>query len=78
MDMRSGIDRKGIDKSSLRDISGVSIDMTLPQQERIKSYVQQIGNPYCYLDGDIVVTIGYADTDVSLQDRLKSYISNLK
>ena len=54
------------------------IDMTLPQQERIKSYVEQIGNPYCYLDGDIVVTIGYADTDVSLQDRLKSYISNLK
>ena len=42
MDMRSGIDRKGIDKSSLRDISGVSIDMTLPQQERIKSYVEQI------------------------------------
>ena len=62
MDMRSGIDRKGIDKSSLRDISGVSIDMTLPQQERIKSYVEQIGNPYWYRDCDRGVTSGDADT----------------
>lgn len=70
-------DRKQIDKSTLRDIGGVHIDTTLPQQERIKSFVEQIGNPYCYLDGDIVVTIGYADTDISLQERLKSYISNM-
>ena len=70
-------DRKQIDKSTLHDISDVHIDTALPQQERIKSFVKQIGNPYCYLDGDIVVTIGYADTDISLQERLKSYISNM-
>ena len=70
--------KKSIDRGSLRDIGSVSIDMTLPQQERMKSFVEQIGNPYCYLDGDIVVSIGYADTDVNLQDRLRSYISGLQ
>lgn len=70
--------KKSIDKTDLRDIGSVSIDMTLSQQERMKSFVEQIGNPYCYLDGDIVVSVGYADTDISLQDRLKSYISSMQ
>lgn len=71
------LDVKSVDRSTLRDIRGVKIDTTLPRQERVKSYVEQIGNPYCYLDGDIVVSIGYADTSVSLQDRLKSYVCSL-
>lgn len=78
MTMSSGFDPKAINRASLHDIGNVSIDMTLPQQERMKSFIEQIGNPYCYLDGDIVVSIGYADTDISLQDRLKSYVSGLQ
>lgn len=76
--MISEIDPKTINRSLLRDIGTVKIDMALPQSERLKSFVSQIGNPYCYLDGDIVVSIKYADTDISLQDRLKSYVSNLQ
>lgn len=66
-----------VDRSTLRDICRVKIDPTKPKEERIKSFVEQIGDPYCYLDGDIVVSIGYADTTVSLQDRLRSYVSTL-
>lgn len=76
--MMSKIDPKAVNKSLLRDIGTVKIDMDLPQSERLKSFVSQIGNPYCYLDGDIVVSIKYADTEISLQDRLKSYVSNLQ
>lgn len=71
-------DVKNIDRSTLRDIHSVHVDPTLPQEERIKSFVKQIGNPYCYLDGDIVVSVSYAETQVSLQDRLKSYVSSLR
>lgn len=70
-------DVKNIDRSTLRDIQSVHIDPLLPQEERVKSFVEQIGNPYCYLDGDIVVSVSYAETQVSLQDRLKSYVSSL-
>lgn len=75
--MRKNTNMKLIDRSALRDISSVHINTALPRDERIKSFVEQIGNPYCYRDGDIVVSIGYADTQVSLQDRLKSYVSTL-
>lgn len=77
MSKSTEIDVKSVDRATLRDISEVKIDTTLTRQERVKSYVEQIGNPYCYLDGDIVVSIGYADTSVSLQDRLKSYVCSL-
>lgn len=72
------IDVKTVDRATLRDISAVKIDTALPRRERIKSYVEQIGNPYCYLDGDMVVSISYADTPVSLQDRLKSYVRGME
>lgn len=71
-------DIRTVNRENLVDIRNVKIDPGLSKQERIKSFVNQIGNPYCYLDGDVVVGISYADTDVSLEDRLKSYASGLK
>lgn len=67
-----------INRSSLQDINKVHIDTTLPREDRIKSFIDQIGDPYCYLDGDVVVSIGYADTPITLQDRLISYVSSLR
>lgn len=67
-----------IDRSALRDIKDVVIDTTKPCSERLKNYIEQIGNPYCYLDDGIVVEIGYSDTQVSLHDRLVSYVSSMQ
>lgn len=66
-----------IDRSTLKDIGDVVIDTSKPCAERIKSFVEQIGNPYCYLDNGVVVEVGYSDTDISLQDRLSAYASNI-
>ena len=79
--MNPGIQRPDIrivDRANLVDISSVKIDSELPKTERIKSFISQIGNPYCYLDGDVVVGISYSDTDISLEDRLKSYACSLE
>ena len=67
---KSGSGRKAADPAELRDIRSVTIDASLSRDERIKSYLRQIGNPYCYLDNGIVVHIRYADTSVSLADRI--------
>lgn len=64
------------DRAQLVDINDIKIDTSLTCEERIKSYVKQIGNPYIYKDGDIVVKVSFADTPVSLQERLKSYACN--
>lgn len=66
-----------VDKERLTDIRSVKIDPKLSKQERIRSFVRQVGNPYCYRDGDVVVGIRYADTEITLEDRLKAYASEL-
>ena len=68
---------KPIDRGKLKDIHSVVIDPSKPCEERIRSFVEQIGNPYCYLDNGVVVEVGYADTDVSLQDRLSAYAASV-
>jgi hypothetical protein len=62
------------DISALADIRDVTIDASLPRDERVKSYLRQIKNPYLYRCGDIVVRVSFADTDVTLEDRLKQYL----
>ena len=68
---------KNADRSLLKDINDVVIDTSQPCNDRVRNYVKQIGNPYCYLDNGVVVEIGYAATQVSLRDRLLSYASNI-
>ena len=63
-----------VDRSALKDIRDVHINTELPQKERILDFIRQIGNPYCYRCGDYVVKVGFADTDVSLEERMLSYI----
>ena len=46
-DMQS-IDVRTVDAGTLRDIQNVSVNRDFPKEERIQSYLQQIGNPYCF------------------------------
>ena len=71
------ITAKKLDRTQLKDIKDVVIDTTKPCNERVRQFVSQIGNPDCYLDNGVVVEVGYADTQVSLHDRLLSYASNI-
>lgn len=69
--------QKTIDRSALRDIKDVVIDTSQPCAARVKDYISQIGDPYCYLDDGVVVQIGYSDTPVTLHERLVSYATNI-
>ena len=37
----------------------------------------QIGNPYCYRCGKVVVKVSFAETDATLEDRLEHYLKTL-
>lgn len=65
---------ENVDISSLTDIGSVEIDKNLPPDERLASYLAQIKNPYLFRCGNAVVKISYADTDVTLEDRLEQFI----
>ena len=68
------IDVRSVDPDTLRDIRDVKVNVELPKRERMLDFIKQIGNPYCYRHGKYVVNVSYTDTDVTLQDRLLSYI----
>ena len=67
-------DPRLVDRSALKDIRDVQINAELPKKEHILDFIRQIGNPYCYRHGDYVVKVSFADTDITLEDRMLSYI----
>lgn len=46
----------------LVDIRDVKIDRSLPSEERIKSFIEQIKNPYQFKVGNTVVRVSFANT----------------
>ena len=74
-DMQS-IDVRTVDPATLRDIQDVAIDRDLPKEERIRSYLRQIGNPYCYRCGKYVVKISFSNSGKPLEDCLLSYLQS--
>ena len=68
------VDIRTMDPTGLRDIREVKVNTDLPKRERILDFIRQIGNPYCYRHGKYVVKVSFTDTDVTLEDRMLSYI----
>ena len=68
------VDIRTVDPAGLRDIRDVKVNTNLPKRERILDFIRQIGNPYCYRHGKYVVKVSFTDTDVTLEDRMLSYI----
>lgn len=71
------LDVRSVDRSKLQNLEQVKIDTSLPCEQRVKNFVEQIGNPYCYLDGDVVVSLGFSDSGVCLKDQLKALACNI-
>ena len=71
------VDIRTVDKDTLVDIRDVKIDRSLPKEDRIRSFVEQVKNPYCFKCGDVAVKMVFADTDVTLEDRMEHYLRSL-
>ena len=62
---------------SLVDIRDVKIDPSRPREERMRSYVEQIRNPYLFKVGSTVVRVSYADTQDTITDNFVSLLASL-
>ena len=69
--------RKGNAFEELVDIRNVKIDRTLPSDERIRSFIEQIKNPYCFKVGDTVVKVSFADTPNTITDNFINMIATM-
>ena len=62
---------------SLVDIRDVKIDRSLPVEERMKSYVEQIKNPYMFKVGKTIVHVSYANTTQTINDNFLNLLMSL-
>jgi len=68
------IDIRTVSGESLKDINDVVIDTKLPAEKRAAEFVKQIGNPYCFRVGKMIVQMEYNSTGQSINDCLKEYL----
>ena len=52
----------------LVDIRNVHVDSNQSTEERVKSFVEQIRDPYNFKVGNVVVHISYSDNEKSIND----------
>lgn len=65
---------EGVDKSKLVDLRDVKIDRRLNKENRIKSYIKQIKNPYLFKVGDTAVRIRFTESGPSFEEKLLGII----
>ena len=69
---------ENINTNDLADIMNVYIDPQLSHIERIKSYIEQIKNPYCFLCNGTLVQVSFVSENRTLEESLKGYLLSLK
>ena len=74
VDEMKSVDIRTVDREELVDIRDVRIDRTLPKEERVRSFVQQIKNPYCFRCGDVIIKTSFANTETTLEDCVEHYL----
>lgn len=62
---------------SLVDIRDVKIDRNKPVEERMKSYVEQIKNPYLFKVGNTIVRVSYANTQATINDNFVNLLASM-
>lgn len=63
----------------LVDITTIKIDTNLPKEERIKQYIEQIKNPYCFKYKNFKVKLCFNENEnaKTLEQCLINYLQNL-
>jgi len=71
------VDVRTVDRDSLVDVTQIHIDEDLPKEERLKEFVRQVKNPYCFRVGNVVVKNVYSNDGVSLRERFGQFAKTL-
>lgn len=75
--MENNNERLGQNVDELVDIRDVKIDRTLPSEERIKAFIQQIKDPYQFKVGTTVVHVSFANTENTITDNFINMIASM-
>lgn len=76
LDTFKQVDIRTVSPEELKDIKEVRIDTELPVENRIREFIKQIKNPYCFRYGKLIVQVEYRDTGKTINDCLKEYLES--
>ena len=71
------VDIRTVKPEDVADIQQIKIDDALPQQEMRKEFIRQVGNPYCFRVGKVIVKSSYSGDGVSLNERFEELLMSL-
>ena len=77
IDTMKDVDIRSVDKDTLIDLDSVQIDSSQPVQERVRSFLQQIQNPYCFRIGDVAVKVNYKQDGPSFQKNFEDILRTM-
>lgn len=78
LDEMSRMDITKIDKSTLVDIRSIDINTDMPITERMKKYLRDVKNPYCFLVGGTPVQISFNEHGKTLDETFKKHLISQK
>lgn len=64
-------------RESLVDIRDVKLDSSMEQADRVRSFIQQVKNPYRFKVGDVVVNVAYTNGGATLNECFADLLSLL-
>ena len=76
-EIMKSVDPRTVARDTLVQRGSVRLDPDAPREERLREFIHQIKNPYCYLDGKTVVKISFSTTDTTMEDCLAHYLRGL-
>ena len=71
------VDPRTVARDTLVQRGSVRLDPDAPREERLREFIRQIKNPYCYLDGKTIVKISFSASDTTMEDCLARYLRGL-
>ena len=78
LDALKGVDVRIVDRAELVDIREVPVERGLPAEERIKRFIGEVKNPYCFRVGDVVVKTVFSEDGGSFGERFERMLARLK
>ena len=77
LDALKGVDVRTVDRAELVDIREVPVERGLPAEERIRAYLEAVGNPYAVRVGDMKVKVRFAEDGGSFEEAFENMLRNV-
>lgn len=74
----ASVDIEGVNKEELVDVGNITLDTSIPQQERAGWILEAVKNPYCFRVGDMAVKLEFSPDAPPLQDVFADFLKRKK